>query len=217
MKDKTKLIIVICALGCCGIAYFRLMPYLTAENIQKVISPFGIFAPVMYVLAFSVLPIFIIPASIMDMAGGLLFGLIKGSILAIIGSMINYTICFWAARKFLRSSVQNIVDEKLSDDWKRRLEHADGKEGMLILVVARLMPLIPTTIISYAFGLSTMSYGKFMLGSIVGLIPNLMAFTNLGEKALVFGTPEFWVAVALLAALIVVGGILVKKYLGKGK
>ena len=217
MKDKTKLIIAFCALGCCGIAYIRLMPYLTAENIHGVISRFGAWAPVIYVLAFSVLPIFIIPASVMDMAGGLLFGLVKGGILAIIGSMINYTICFWAARKFLRDSVQRIVDEKLSDSWKRRLEHADSREGMLLLIIARIIPVIPTTIISYAFGLSTMSYARFMIGSLVGVIPNLMAFTNLGEKALTPGTPEFWIAVGLLVALLIVSGILGKKYLGKDK
>ena len=215
MKDKIKIIIAIVALGCCGVAYMFLMPYLTAENIQAVIGRFGGWAPVIYVAAFAVLPIFIIPASVMDMAGGLLFGLVKGGILAIIGSMINYTICFFAARSLLRESVQHIVDEKLSDSWKKRLEHADSREGMLLLMIARIIPVIPTTIISYAFGLSTMSYGRFMLGSLLGVIPNLMAFTNLGEKALVPGTPEFWIAVALLIALLVASGLLGKKFFGK--
>ncbi len=216
-KDKLKLIIAFCALGVCGLAYIKLMPYLTAENIQKVIEPFGVWAPVIYVIAFIFLPIFIIPASVMDMAGGLLFGLIKGGILAIIGSLINYTLCFFMARSLLRDSVQRIVDEKLSESWKHRLEHADGKEGTLLLIIARIIPVIPTTIISYAFGLSAMSYKRFILGSLIGVITNLLAFTNLGEKALTPGTPEFWIAVALLIALLIVSGILWKSFLGKDK
>ena len=207
MKKKYILLLTIAAIA----AYWLLFSGITAEDVQRVIGTFGPWAPAVYMAAFAVLPAFFFPVAVLALAGGLLFGLWWGSVYTFLGAMVNCTVMFMLSRSIGYESVKALVERRLSEKWQKRLEAAAGREGFVLLVVLRLIPAVPYNLINYAFGLTRMGYPAYLLGSAIGIIPGTLVFINIGDKAMDVTSPGFWLAIVLLAALLLVTTLLGKK------
>lgn len=177
------------------------------EQIRTLLDGCGAWAPAAYIALFAVLPAFFFPVAVLALAGGLLFGLWEGALYTFIGAIFNCSLMFWLARHVGRARIEKLLREKLSPRWQRLLE---GREGFLFLIVLRLIPAVPYNLINYAFGLSGMKWGTYILASAMGIIPGTFAFINIGDKALDVSSPGFWTAIGLLLALLVVTTLLGK-------
>ena len=180
-------------------------------DIQGFVAGFGSWAPAVYVALFAILPAVFFPVTVLALAGGLLFGLWAGSIYTFLGAMINCTVMFWLARTVGYEKVKALVESRLSEKWQNRLNAAAGREGFLLLIILRLIPAVPYNLINYAFGLTRMSYGAYLLASALGIIPGTFVFINIGDKAMDVTSPSFWVAIGLLVLLLAVTTVLGKK------
>ena len=190
---------------------WKLSTWLTPQQLQQALQQTGGWAPVLYIGLFILLPTFFFPVAVLALAGGLLFGLWWGSVYTFIGAVLNCALMFLLARYVGRSQVQRLVEQKLSPQWQRRLQIADGKEGFLLLIILRLIPAVPYNLINYTFGLTGISFSSYLLASAIGIIPGTFAFINIGDKTLEAGSPSFWIAIGLLVLLLVVTGLLGKK------
>ena len=207
MKKK----IIFLSVAAAVLAYWLLFSGISPEDVQGFIENFGAWAPVVYMVAFAVLPAFFFPVAVLALAGGLLFGLWMGSVYTFLGAMINCTVMFVLSRTVGYDSVKGLIEKKLSEKWQKRLAAAAGREGFLLLIVLRLIPAVPYNLINYAFGLTQMRYGAYLLGSAIGIIPGTLVFINIGDKALDVTSPGFWLAIVLLVVLLLVTTLLGKK------
>ena len=162
-------------------------------------------------LLFAVLPAFFFPVAVLALAGGLLFGLWRGSLYTFLGAVINCSLMFFLARYVGREKVEALLEKKLSPAWHQRLTGLEGRGGFLLLIILRLIPAVPYNLINYAFGLTAMPFRTYLLASAIGIIPGTLAFINIGDKALDISSPGFWVAIGLLMALLLITGFLGKK------
>lgn len=179
-------------------------------QIQGFVMEFGSWAPVVYMGLFAVLPAFFFPVAVLALAGGLLFGLWAGSVYTFLGALINCTVMFLLARTIGAQKVRDMVELKLSSKWQDRLNAAAGRKGFFLLIILRLIPAVPYNLINYAFGLTPMSYPAYLLGSALGIIPGTLVFINIGDKAMDVTSPDFWVAMGLLALLLAVTTVMGK-------
>ena len=208
MKKNWKLILALCALAGGSWLLFSGVP---AEDIHRIIAGFGPWAPAAYMAAFAVLPAFFFPVAVLALAGGLLFGLWWGSVYTFLGAMVNCSVMFFLSRTIGREPVRALVESKLSRRWQQRLAAAGGRGGFGLLVVLRLIPAVPYNLINYGFGLTSMGYGTYLLGSAIGIIPGTLVFINIGDKAMELTSPGFWTAIGLLVLLLAVTAALGKK------
>ena len=183
----------------------------TPQELQSLLQGLGSWAAIAYIGLFAVLPAFFFPVAVLALAGGLLFGLWRGSLYTFLGAIVNCSLMFYLARHAGRKQVEALVRQKLSPVWQKRLEELNSGGGFLFLIILRLIPAVPYNLINYAFGLSSMSFGTYLLASVIGIIPGTFAFINIGDKALDVSSPDFWIAIGLLALLLVVTGFLGKK------
>jgi uncharacterized membrane protein YdjX (TVP38/TMEM64 family) len=183
----------------------------SSQGIQSLIASFGIFAPIAYIVLFALLPVVFFPVAVLAVAGGLLFGLGWGSVYTLIGAAINCALMFLLSRSVGQKRVQSLVEQRVSPSWQARLKQADGRSGFLLLFLLRLIPAVPYGLINYAFGLSKMRFWPYMLASVIGIIPGTLVFINLGDKALDWNSPSFWIAIALIIALFVITLLLGKR------
>ena len=183
----------------------------TPQQLQEAVSRCGNWAALAYIGLFTLLPAFFFPVAVLALAGGLLFGLIWGSIYTFVGAICNCTIMFLLARYAGREKVEQLIEKKLSPLWRRRLAGLNSGRGFLLLVILRLIPAVPYNLINYAFGLTSMSYRTYIVGSAIGIIPGTLAFINIGDKALDVTSPDFWIAIGLLVLLLAVTALLGKK------
>ena len=210
MKHKKTAVLLVLLIALAALTW-KLSTWLTPQQLQQALQQTGGWAPVLYIGLFVLLPAFFFPVAVLALAGGLLFGLWWGSVYTFIGAVLNCAMMFLLARYVGRSQVQRLVEQKLSPQWQRRLQMADGKEGFLLLIILRLIPAVPYKLINYTFGLTGISFSSYLLASAIGIIPGTFAFINIGDKTLEAGSPSFWIAIGLLVLLLVVTGLLGKK------
>lgn len=210
MKHKKTAVLLVLLIALAALTW-KLSTWLTPQQLQQALQQTGGWAPALYIGLFILLPTFFFPVAVLALAGGLLFGLWWGSVYTFIGAVLNCAMMFLLARYVGRSQVQRLVEQKLSPQWQRRLQMADGKEGFLLLIILRLIPAVPYNLINYTFGLTGISFSSYLLASAIGIIPGTFAFINIGDKTLEAGSPSFWIAIGLLVLLLAVTGLLGKK------
>lgn len=182
--------------------YGLIFSRVSAQDIRDSLAGLGSWAPAAYVGLFVLLPAMFFPVAVLALAGGLLFGLCAGSAYTFLGAMLNCALMFLLSRYVGRETVRRYVERKLSPRWRARLERAGGREGFVLLVILRLIPAVPYNLINYTFGLTSMSLGTYLAASSIGIIPGTVVFINIGDKALDPASPDFWLALCLLALLL---------------
>ena len=81
---------------------------------QNLIEQFGDYAPIIFLLLASILPILLFPPGIFSVIGGLLFGFKLGAFLTIIAAIIYTNIMFLISRYFARNKIENFLEKRLT-------------------------------------------------------------------------------------------------------
>lgn len=182
------------------------------KEIQSYVEGFGGFAPVVYILIFALVPLTLFPDSIIAISGGLIFGLAKGYIFTTIGALIGGTISFYISRYFGRDVVKKLTKDKLDN-----IENMINEKGFTIVFLLRLIPLFPFDVISYGAGFTSIKYRDFAIATVLGTIPGILVFTNIGAKSVDIGSSSFYASIAALILLLFTSMVLKKKFLNSKK
>ena len=155
--------------------------------------------------------------AVLALAGGVLFGLWWGGLYTFLGAILNCSLMFWMARNLGRAQIEALIAKKLSPSWQEKIRSLEGRTGFLVLILLRLIPAVPYNLINYAFGLTAMPFRTYLAASAIGIIPGTLAFINIGDKALDITSPDFWIALGLLGALLLATALLGKAIFPKEK
>ena len=139
-------------------------------------------------------------ALVLTLAGGALFGLLKGSVLVSFASTLGALLAFLVARYFLRASVQN--------KFPRRLALVNRKiqqEGAFYLLFIRLAPVLPFFLVNLAMALTPMRAFTFYWVSQLGMLPATVIYVNAGTEMAKISSPQDIISPALLVALALLG------------
>ncbi|MCA9833842.1 MAG: TVP38/TMEM64 family protein [Thermomicrobiales bacterium] len=160
------------------------------EAIRSYLDQFGAWAPVVSVLLMTLQAVFApIPASVVQLSNGVVFGVIPGAILNVIGQMLGATLAFGIARVFGRSMAERLAGRIDENGVIERWLHDWGAKALLLV---RIIPGMPSDFVSYLLGLTRMSFRTFFFVSLLGYIPQSLAYAWLGDAA----TEYFWWIVA---------------------
>jgi uncharacterized membrane protein YdjX (TVP38/TMEM64 family) len=140
----------------------------------------GAIGYVVYVLVYALCCVLFIPASILTLGAGALFGLAGGTIVVVIGATLGATLSFLLARTILRRRVEAMT---AGNAKFRALDRAIAREGGKIVLLCRLAIVFPFTYINYAFGLTGVRLGPYALATFFGIIPGTFAFVYIGSLA----------------------------------
>ncbi|MBC2581528.1 TVP38/TMEM64 family protein [Clostridium sp. DJ247] len=148
------------------------------RDLRIYILSYGKFAAIMYIIVYSLKPVvLIIPVSLMSILAGNIFGPHKAIILSMIGCFTSATLAFFLARLLGRSFVDKILKRKAMN-----LDSNIEKHGFKIMLVMRLCFIFPYDPLSYAAGLTKMKYKDFILGSLIGVFPEMIAYSFMGKN-----------------------------------
>ena len=185
-----------------------LMQKIGVSELRELIGEHVLFAPMIYVLCFAILPIFLFPVPVLAVVAGAVFGLFAGSLYTIIGAMINSVLMFYIARFLGFRAVSDFTQNSKSKILKT-LGEPGGKFSLILIL--RLMPLVPYNALNYACGVMNVSLRDYVVATFVGIVPATFIMVNLGEKALDMRSNGFIIACVLMAALVVLSSWGAKK------
>ena len=189
--------------------------FLSLQEMRNSIESFGAAAPIAYIAAFALLPIFLFPVPPLALVSGILFGVIKGTLYTLAGASINATLMFFLSRFIARDTVERLIRTKVSENMQEKLLTDRQQSVTYIFFILRLVPLVSYNLINYAAGITKIRYGNYMLSTITGILPGTIVFLNMGDKLLNIRSMEFVISVVLLLALTVISIVGLKWYLKK--
>lgn len=141
---------------------------------------FGVWAPIaslfLMVLQAVAAPV---PAIFVAFANGLAFGVVGGGLLTIAGQTLAAALCFAISRALGRGPVEALAGRfglAAADAWFRRW----GARGVLL---TRLVPGVSFDVVSYGAGLTSISFGAFILATAIGVAPQAFLYAYLIREA----------------------------------
>ena len=143
------------------------------------IDGLGPWAPAVFIAGYAVATVAFFPGSVLTAAGGILFGLLWGTVYVFIGATIGACLAFLIARYVARGW----VERKLADEPRfRQVDRAVGREGGKITALLRLSPLIPFNLLNYALGLTNVRFVHY-LWACLAMLPGTFLYVFYGKAA----------------------------------
>lgn len=163
------------------IAATRLLPITEwLRSFLSTVEDWGPLGPFILGGAYVIACMILVPGWILTLGAGLLFGVVEGSIIVSISSTIGATGAFLVGRYAAR----DIVARRIAGNAQfTALDQAIGRDGWKIIGLARLSPVVPFSILNYAFGLTRVSLKHFVLASWLGMLPGTVLFVYAGSVA----------------------------------
>ncbi len=146
--------------------------YLDQEALRQLIAGYGMLAPLIYMLIYSVAPALLLPGLPITIAGGILFGPFWGVVYTITSSTIGACIAFLVSRYVARDWVEG----KLRSPRWRRLDEGVEKHGWKVVAFTRLIPLFPFNLLNYAFGMTKIGFWPYAVTTFICMLPACIAF-----------------------------------------
>jgi uncharacterized membrane protein YdjX (TVP38/TMEM64 family) len=176
---------------------FMLFSSMSVDMIIGYVRSFGIYAAVVsFLLMMFQSLIAPLPAFLITFANAAIFGWWKGAILSWTSSMAGAALCFYIAKILGRDIVEKIIS-------KFALDSVDGffeKYGKHTILICRLLPFVSFDYVSYAAGLTSMSFIPFFIATGIGQLPATIIYSYVGGM-LTGGTQMLVTALLIIFAL----------------
>ena len=144
----------------------------------------GALGYIVYTLGYAIAGLFL-PASVLTIGAGVLFGIIGGTIVVMIGATLAATIAFVLARTVLRKRIEKMT---ANHPKFRAVDRAIAREGPKIVVLVRLAAVFPFVFVNYAFGLTGIRTLPYVIATFLGILPGAIAFVYLGAAGAAVAT-----------------------------
>lgn len=148
---------------------------LDAERVRHWVSDFGIWAPLVYVSAFFLIILVLLPPTLMTLTAGFLFGPYAGLLISMACVNLGGICIFLVARYLGQEGVRRFLPGRLSQ-LDEKLTH----RGLLTVILLRLT-FVPFGIVSLSAGVSSIRKRDFLLGTLVGTFPATFMITWIGD------------------------------------
>ena len=158
--------------------WLRSVVDLTPTGMRTLLAPLGGWGALIVVMGIAVILVVpVVPATVLQVGAGLVFGPWLGFGLTLLGDVIGALVGFAIARRWGHQVVRTRLsapEQGAFDDLCVRITPT----GMLLL---RVLPGPAYTLVSFAAGCSSMSWWQYLLGSLLGVAPGLLVLTVAGD------------------------------------
>ncbi|PON80174.1 Transmembrane protein [Parasponia andersonii] len=142
--------------------------------VEQDLGPWG---PLVLAVTYIPLTVLAVPASVLTLGGGYLFGLPVGFLADSIGATLGAGAAFFLGRTIGKS----YVISKLKDYPQFcSVAIAIRRSGFKIVLLLRLVPLLPFNMLNYLLSVTPVPIGEYMLASWIGMMPITLALVYVG-------------------------------------
>src|SRR5205085_7213880 len=147
---------------------------------QASIEGLGRLAPIAYVLLYVATTVLLIPGSLLTIGAGGIFGFWQGLVVVIVSANLAALVAFLLTRTFLR---QRVARWAAANPKFAALDRAIGREGFKMVLLVRLSPVFPFTLLNYLLGLTTVRTSSYVLANLIGMLPGTFLYVYIGATA----------------------------------
>jgi phosphatidylserine/phosphatidylglycerophosphate/cardiolipin synthase-like enzyme/uncharacterized membrane protein YdjX (TVP38/TMEM64 family) len=164
------------------------------------------FTAVAAVLCYALAGALLVPVTLLIAVTGIVFGPLEGAAYAVCGSLLSAYLSYWIGRWFGRDAVRGLLGGRIN-----RLSGRLARRGILAMVIIRVLPVAPFTVINVAAGASHIRLRDYLIGTLLGMTPGIvLTVTFVHNLAEAIRNPS----VGTVAILSLVAALLIASALG---
>ena len=183
----------------------RLLPFREGlDAFGNWIQGLGPAGDALFIAAYALVTVLMLPAVLVMIAGGYFFGLVKGVLLVSAGATLGAALAFLIARHLARARVERYA---AGNARYAAIDAAVGKKGWPIVFLLRLSPLVPFVVSNYFYGLTAIRFWPYVLASWIGMIPLQFLYVSFGVAGREAALPSEGPAAAWKWTLLAVGAL----------
>ncbi|HEV2092846.1 MAG TPA: TVP38/TMEM64 family protein [Rubrobacter sp.] len=157
-----------------------LSEYISLDGLGRLrdwIDGFGALAPLVFIAIYAVATVAFLPGTPLSLLAGLIFGPVFGTLWAVIGATIGATLAFLIGRYAARGLVEGWT---ANNERVKKLDEGVERQGWRMLLITRLVPVFPFNLQNYAYGLTRIGLGTYVLLTAICIIPGAAVYTFAG-------------------------------------
>jgi uncharacterized membrane protein YdjX (TVP38/TMEM64 family) len=140
----------------------------------------GAAGALIFIAVYVIAEVALVPGSLLTMAAGFAYGPIGGLLVAPPASVLAATVAFLLGRTVLRDWIRKKI---AASPRLRAIDRAIGKNSFKLILLLRLSPVIPFNVLNYALGLSGANVARYVVASLIGMLPGTFLYVYLGSLA----------------------------------
>jgi uncharacterized membrane protein YdjX (TVP38/TMEM64 family) len=138
-----------------------------ADAVREELDGLGAWGPLLILALALIHAVVFYPAEIVDAAAGFVYGFFPALGLVMVGWMLNGFLSYAIGRSVARP----LLERWFGKDRFDRTEAAIERGGVTLLIGARLIPIVPFSLTSYAAGAARVPPWRFAWTTAVGYLP----------------------------------------------
>jgi uncharacterized membrane protein YdjX (TVP38/TMEM64 family) len=151
---------------------------LTIDQVRSTVAGWGPWGPIASVLITVINTFLPFPMDAMIMANGAIFGIWEGLLVSLAGAMASACLAFGIARIAGRAAARRV----LRPEWLAWLDTAVAEGGWRTVLVIQFIPLLPYSLLNFAFGLTSVRWPTFLWITLLSILPADILLSALGDS-----------------------------------
>ena len=180
MGKKTRILLWLVLI----VGVLALARYVNAQSLLQSalhwIRELGPWGWVIFVLLYIATAVLLLPAVVLTLGAGAVFGVAKGWVIVSVAATLAATAAFLVGRHIARGWVARRIE---GNPTFTAIDEAVGREGWKIVGLTRLSPAFPFNLLNYAYGVTRVSLRHYVLASWIGMMPGTLMYVYLGSLA----------------------------------
>jgi uncharacterized membrane protein YdjX (TVP38/TMEM64 family) len=149
------------------------------DEFRAWIDGLGAVGPIAFVAAYAIGVAAFLPGAALTIAGGAIFGVVKGTAIVFGAALLGSTLAFLIARYLARG----FVEQRIAGNAQfAAIDRAIGQQGRKIVFLLRLSPVFPFSLGNYALGLTRVGLADYVIAG-AGMLPGTLLYVYLGSVA----------------------------------
>lgn len=169
IKASLLLIFIIAAIYV--VRYTPVKEFLTVEKMKQFLEASGLWAPVIFILIYTLGICFFVPGTILTALGAAIFGPYRGFVYVLVGAMLGASVTFFIGRYLGRDFAASVIGDKL-----KKYDEAIERNGFATVLYLRLI-YFPFTMMDFGMGLTRVRFWDYFWGTLLGIIVGTFVFT----------------------------------------
>jgi uncharacterized membrane protein YdjX (TVP38/TMEM64 family) len=149
-----------------------------SAGVHRELDGLGVAGPLLIVALTLLHAVVFYPAEIVDAAAGFLYGFGPALALVMAGWLLSGFLCYAVGRSVARP----LLERWLGRGRFRRTEEMVERGGATLLIGARLIPILPFSLVCYAAGAARVPAWRFAWTTVVGYLPITALAVYLGTR-----------------------------------
>jgi len=149
------------------------------QDFAQWVNGLGVWGPLVFVVGYALAVVAFVPASLLTLAAGAIFGIGAGTAYVFVAAVIGSSLAFLVSRYVARRG----IERKLAGNRKfAAIDRAVGRQGRRIVFLLRLSPAFPFNLLNYGLGLTSVRFTDYLVASL-GMLPGTLLYVYSGKAA----------------------------------